>query len=126
MMLLIDQLVCLQERAGAGAARAAHEGERDGGAGELQHLRQPLGHRPTLLRLHPKTGDEQAYALRTARVESWYIAGLDYFWSLFFKPVFGHWLGGVATPISDSQSSNPVMRQDSTLAVLNAHACFLG
>ena len=54
----------------------------------------------------------QAYVLRTARVESRYIAGLDHFWSLFFKPVFWHWLGGGATPTneSDSQSSNPVMR----------------
>ena len=63
--------------------------------------------------------------MRKARVESLYIAGLDHFWFLFFKLVFGHWLGGGATPTneSDSQSPNPAMRRDSTLAVLNTYAC---
>ena len=54
-----DLFLPFQERAGAGAARAAHEGERDRGAGELQHLGQPLGHRAPLLRLHPTAGTNE-------------------------------------------------------------------
>ena len=56
-LMLPKLFVCLQERAGFGPAGAAHAGERDGGAGELQHVGEPLGHRAPLLRLHPTTGE---------------------------------------------------------------------
>ena len=41
-----------QQRVGPGPARAAREGQRDRGARQLQHVRQPVGHRQAILRLH--------------------------------------------------------------------------
>ena len=65
----------------------------------------------------------QAFALRTTRVESRRIAGLDHFWFLFFKPVFVYWPGGGATPTNktESWSSNPVMHRGVAFVVRNAN-----
>ena len=64
------KLLYFQKCACSGSAGAAHEGERDGGAGELQDLGQPLGHRAPLLRLHPKAGNEYACSLHAPFVHA--------------------------------------------------------